>query len=53
MAAVVSGRQTANQKEYGREGRESEGTCPLPRTRGADSTGYYGTHETDGSHARA
>jgi hypothetical protein len=35
MAAVVSGRQTANQKEYGREGRESEGTRPLPRTRGA------------------
>jgi len=53
MAAVVSGRQTANQKEYGREGRESDGTRPLPRTRGVDPTGYYGTHETDGSHARA
>jgi hypothetical protein len=53
MAAVVSGRQTANQKDYGREGSESEGTRPLPRTRGADSTGYYGTHETDGSHACA
>ena len=44
MAAVVSGRQTANQKEYGREGRESDGTRPLPRTRGVDPTGYYGTH---------
>ena len=53
MAAVVSGRQTANQKEYGREGRESDGTRPLPQTWGVDPTGYYGTHETDGSHARA
>ena len=53
MAAVVSGRQTANQRAYGREGRESDGTRPLPRTRGVDPTGYYGTHETDGSHARA
>src|SRR5689334_2046217 len=44
MAAVVSGRQTANQKEYGRDGRESEGTRPLPRTRGIDPAGYYGTH---------
>jgi hypothetical protein len=44
MAAVVSGRQTANQKEYGCEGRESDGTRPLPRTRGVGPTGYYGTH---------
>jgi hypothetical protein len=42
MAAVVSGRQTANQKEHGREGRESDRTRPLPRTRGVDPTGYMG-----------
>jgi hypothetical protein len=53
MAPVVSGRQTANQKEYGREGCESDGTPPLPRTRGGDQTRYYGTHKSDESHARA
>jgi hypothetical protein len=47
---VVSGHRTANQKEDGREGRESDGTRPLPRTRGIGPAGYHGTHETDGSH---